>query len=130
MEDGVGIIPVFFQGFAFGREDRNAGFGDGGSGVVLGGEDVARSPADLGTQRRQRFDQHGGLHGHVQGAGDACAFQRLAVLELLAQGHQARHFDLGHIQLGAAPFGQRDVFHDVRLVRSTLRHDLQVLCVV
>ena len=51
---------------------------DRGGGVVLGGEDVAGDPADVGAERDERLDQHGGLHGHVQRAGDAGARQRLA----------------------------------------------------
>ena len=48
-----------------------------GGGVVLGGEDVAGGPAHLGAERLQRLDQHRGLDGHVQRAGDARALQRL-----------------------------------------------------
>jgi hypothetical protein len=59
--------------------------------VVLGAEDVARGPAHLGAERLQGFDQHGGLDGHVQAAGDARALQRLAGAELLAERHEARH---------------------------------------
>ena len=59
-------------------EHRRAGGGDGRGGVVLGREDVARGPADLGAERLQRLDQHGGLDGHVQRAGDARALERLA----------------------------------------------------
>ena len=43
---------------------------DGGGRVVLGGEDVAGHPAHVGAQADQCLDQHGGLHGHVQRAGD------------------------------------------------------------
>jgi hypothetical protein len=39
-------------------------------GVILGREDVARRPADVGAELDQRLDQHRGLHGHVQRAGD------------------------------------------------------------
>ena len=51
---------------------------DRGGGVVLGGEDVAGGPADLGAERDQRLDEHGGLDRHVQRAGDAGAGERLA----------------------------------------------------
>ena len=104
-------------------KDRNAGFRDGGGSMVLGREDVARGPADFRAERRQRFDQHGGLDRHVQGAGDAGALERLAVLVFSTQSHQARHFDLRHVQLGAAPFGEREVLDEVRFVRSEFGHD-------
>ena len=53
LEDLVGVVPVFLEAFTLDREHRRAGFRDGGGGVVLGREDVARRPADLGAQRRQ-----------------------------------------------------------------------------
>ena len=56
-----------------------SGHRDGRGGVVLGREDVAGAPADVGAERGQRLDQHGGLDGHVQRAGDAGAGERLAV---------------------------------------------------
>ena len=39
---------------------------DRGGGMVLGGEDVARGPANLGAEGDQGLDEHRGLHGHVQ----------------------------------------------------------------
>ena len=46
----LGAPPVLFEGLTLPGEDlTGTGLGDGGSGVVLGGEDVARAPADLGT---------------------------------------------------------------------------------
>jgi len=80
-----------------------------GGGVVLRGEDVARSPAHLGAQGLQRLDQHGGLDGHVQRAGNARALERLRLGELFADRHQARHLGLGNGQLFAAPLRQTQV---------------------
>ena len=78
-------------------------------GVVLGGEDVAGDPPDVGAQRRERLDEHGGLHGHVQRAGDARALERLLRTELLAQLHQAGHLVLGEADLVAAELGEPEV---------------------
>src|SRR5438270_535222 len=78
---------------------------DRGGGVVLGGEDVAADPADVGAQGAERLDEDGGLHGHVQGAGDAGAGQRLLCPVLLAQRHQAGHLVLGEPDLLAAEVG-------------------------
>ena len=64
---------------------------DGRGGVVLGGEDVARRPAHLGTESDERLDQHRGLHGHVQRAGDARALERQHVGVLAPQRHQPGH---------------------------------------
>jgi hypothetical protein len=112
-EDAVGVVPVVGEGLALDREDRRAGFGDGRGGVVLGREDVARGPAHLRAQRFQRLDQHGGLDGHVQRAGDARTFQRLRLRELVADGHQAGHLGLGDPDFLAAPGGKRQVGDDV-----------------
>jgi hypothetical protein len=51
VEDAVGVVPVFLQRLALDREDRNARLGDRRRGVVLGREDVAGRPADIGAQR-------------------------------------------------------------------------------
>ena len=98
-------------------EDRHAGGLLGGAvtdddrrgGVVLGGEDVAADPADVGAQRGQRLDEDGGLHGHVQRAGDAGAGERLGVAVLGAQRHEAGHLVLGEVDLLAAEAGEGEV---------------------
>ena len=94
--DSAAVPPVS------GRPDH-----DGGRRVVLRREDVARHPAHVGAQFRQRLDQHRGLHGHVQAAHDARAGQRLAASVAGANGHQAGHLVLGETDLLAAPLGQR-----------------------
>jgi hypothetical protein len=45
----------------------------------------------------------------VEGAGDAAAGEDLGRSELVAAGHEARHLDLGHVELLAAPLGELDV---------------------
>ena len=87
--------------------------GDRGGGMVLGRIDVARGPAHVGAERSQRLDQHRGLDGHVQRAGDARALQRLLRAVLLARRHQAGHLGLGDLDFLAAPVGERDVLDDV-----------------
>ncbi len=113
LEDPVGVVPVVGEALALHGIDRDAVGGDGGGGVVLGGEDVARGPAHLGAQGGEGLDQHGGLDGHVQGAGDAGALQRLAGRVFLADGHQAGHLRLGDADFLAAPVGQGQVGHFV-----------------
>jgi ABC-type phosphonate transport system ATPase subunit len=61
----------------------------------------------------QGLDQNGGLDGHVQGAGNTGALQRLGFTELRAAGHQARHFVFGDLDLGTAPVCELDVFDNV-----------------
>jgi hypothetical protein len=74
--------------------------------VILGRENVAGGPANIGAQSRQRLDQHGGLDGHVQRAGDAGALERLLRLVFLAHRHQTGHFGFGDGDFLAAPIGQ------------------------
>ncbi len=132
LEDLVGELPVFLEGLALVGKDGNAGIGDGGGGVILGREDVARGPADLGTEGLERLDQDGRLDGHVERAGDASALQRLARGVLLADGHQAGHLGLRDGDLAAAPRGERDVGNTVilgggRLLSSGGRSHVQSL---
>jgi hypothetical protein len=114
----LGAPPVLLERLALPGEDRDAArlLGralspdhHGGRGVVLRREDVARRPADLGTQSSQRLDQHGRLDRHVQRARDASAGQRLRLAVLLAQRHQAGHLVLGELDLLAAPGREREV---------------------
>jgi hypothetical protein len=112
-EGAVEVIPMLGQGLALDGKDRDARGGNGGGGVVLGREDVARGPAHIRAQRHQRFDQRGGLDGHVQRTDDARAFQRLRRPEFLAAGHQARHLGFRDGQFLAAEVGQGDVLDDV-----------------
>ena len=109
LEDLVGVLPVILERLALDGEHRRALDGDGGGGVVLRRIDVARGPAHLGAERLQRLDEHRGLDGHVQGAGDARALQRLALRELLADRHEAGHLGLGDVEFLAAPLGERKI---------------------
>ena len=94
-------------------ENGDPARGYGGGGVVLSGKDVAAGPADLRPQGDQGLDQYRGLDRHVQRAGDAGTGQRLLAGVLLAQRHQARHLDLGQVDLATAEVGLSDVRHPV-----------------
>ena len=92
--------------------------------MILRREDVARSPAHLGAQRLQRLDEHRGLDGHVQRAGDAGAASGWVFGEFLADRHQARHLALGDVDFLAAPIGERDVGDDVISARTGLHNSI------
>jgi hypothetical protein len=110
LQDGLLQAPlVLFFGFAFPGENRDAGGGDGRSGLVLSREDVAGRPAHFGTQGNQGFDQHGGLDGHVDAAEDLRALERLLGQVLATQAHQGRHFRFGDDGFATAPGGQGHV---------------------
>jgi hypothetical protein len=113
-EDLLGGPPVFLEGLALpGKDgdalrvfDRAVAHHNGGGGFVLGGEDVAGGPADLGAQSSECFDQHGGLDGHVERTGNPGALERLAGAELFAQGHESGHLVLREADLVAAGLSQ------------------------
>ena len=108
--DGLFDAPdSLFFGLPLPGKDRDAGGGDGGGSVVLGREDVARTPTQFGAEMDQCLDQHRGLDGHMQAAGDARALEGLRGAILLAQRHQPRHFRFGDGNFLAAPFGQTDI---------------------
>ena len=118
----MSVVPVVRDGFALDGKYGNAFGGNGGSGVILRGEYVAGSPADFGTQSRERFDQNGRLNGHVQTAGNTGALQRLSGGVFLADGHQTGHFRFGDANFLAAPVGQANVGNDVVCGCAHLAH--------
>ena len=70
--------------------------------MILGGEDVAGSPADVGTELIKRPDEHGRLDGHMQGTGDAQSLKRLARAVLSDAFHEAGHLTLGKLHFLAS----------------------------
>jgi hypothetical protein len=54
---------VLLLGLALPGEHRGTAGGDGGSGVVLGGEDVAGGPGELGTEGLEGLNEDSGLDG-------------------------------------------------------------------
>jgi len=109
VKGALGAPPVLLEGLALPGEDSSAVAGDGGGGVVLGGEDVAGAPADLSAEGGEGLNEHGGLDGHVEGAGDAGPLEGLRWAELSPAGHEARHLDLREIELEAPEVGLRKV---------------------
>ena len=105
VEHLVGAPPVLLQGLALPGEHRGGVARDGGRGVVLGGEDVARAPAHDGTERDEGLDEHGGLDGHVERTGDVRALKGLGGAELLDHGHETGHLDLRELDLEATVGG-------------------------
>ncbi len=113
IENAVGKVPVFGQRFALVGKHRNARLGNRGGRMVLGRKDVARRPAHVCAQSDERFDQHRCLDGHMERSGNARPLEGLAGGIFGPYGHQARHFDLGHLDFLAAIGGQRNVLDGV-----------------
>lgn len=61
------------------------------------------------AKRLQRFNEHRRLDRHVQRSGDARAFKRLRLRELVANRHQTGHLGFGNVQFFAAPLGKREI---------------------
>jgi hypothetical protein len=59
---------VLLLGLALPRKDGDTSGSNGGGGVVLGGEDVARGPGELSTEGLERLDEDGGLDGYAGSA--------------------------------------------------------------
>ena len=89
--------------------------------MVLRGEDVARSPADVGTKGDEGLDEHGRLHRHVKRAGDAGALERLTRAELGTHGHEAGHLVLGEADFVAAE-GSEGKVSDLVIVGGGIGH--------
>ena len=111
----LGAPPVLLERLALPGEDRHP---SGCSTVPSGPTTMAAAAWSCVEKMLQlaqrtsapsavkRLDEHGGLHGHVQRAGDARTRQRLAVGVLAADRHQAGHLVLGQPDLLAAELGQ------------------------
>ena len=57
-------IVLFFR-LPLPSKDRGTAGSNGGSGMVLCGEDVAGRPGNLGTEGGKGLDKDGGLDGHM-----------------------------------------------------------------
>jgi len=118
VEGALGAPPVLLEGLTLPGEDGGTVAGNSGGGVVLGGEDVAGAPADLGAKGGEGLNENGGLDGHVEGAGDAGPLEGLGGAELGPTGHEAGHLNLGQLDLEAAEVGLGKVLD---LVLATTR---------
>jgi len=114
-EKGVlGAPPVFLNGLSLPGEDGSGtGSNNGGGGMVLGGEDVAGAPADIGSEVGEGLDEDGGLDGHVERSHDLDSLEGLAVSVFFPHSHQAGHLDLGELDLLAAKVGKGHILDAV-----------------
>jgi hypothetical protein len=109
--------PVLFEGFTLPGKHGGAFRAfwcsstdyHGSGSVVLGGENVTASPANVCTQCDKSLNQNCGLNGHVEGSRNASALQRLMGTKFFTQGHQAWHFVLGKTKLVTTSFGERQI---------------------
>ena len=109
--DGIqSAFPVFFEGFSLPGEDSSRFItSDGSSGVVLGGENVARAPADVSSELLKSFDQNRSLDGHVKGSRDTSSLKRGRRSELLTASNQTRHLNLSEFDVLATVVGKGNI---------------------
>ena len=96
---------VLLLGLSLPGKDGDTGSSDGSGSVVLGGEDVARRPRNLGTEVGEGLDEDSGLDGHVETSGDSGTLQGLVGAVLLSDGHETRHLVLSELDLLSAEGG-------------------------
>ena len=102
----VGAVPVLLEGLTLPGEDVGGlSLDDGSGGVVLGGEDVARSPSDLSTESLECLDEDTSLDGHVEGSGDLGALEDLLWAVLGSDAHETWHLDLSEGELLSSEVG-------------------------
>lgn len=65
LEGLVDTPKILLLGLTLPSKDGDTGGGDGGSGMVLGGEDVAGRPGDLSTESGKGLDENSGLDGPI-----------------------------------------------------------------
>jgi len=97
---------VLLLGLTLPGEDRDTSGSNGGGGVILGGEDVARGPGDLGTEVSEGLDENSGLDGHVKTTSNTGTLEGLVGTVLLTDGHETGHLNLGELDLAATEGGQ------------------------
>jgi hypothetical protein len=100
---------VLLLGLALPGEDGDAGSGNGSGSVVLGAENVAAGPGDLGTEGGEGLDEDGSLNGHVQATGDTGTGEGLVGSVLGTSLHETRHLVLGELNFLAAEGGKGKV---------------------
>jgi hypothetical protein len=109
--EGVqGALPVLLKGFSLPGEDSGRFItGDGSSGMVLSGKDVARAPTHVTTDILKGLDQDSSLDGHVEGSRDTGTLEGLGSSELLFARHKTRHLNLSELNILATVVGKTDV---------------------
>mmetsp|Transcript_12528 Transcript_12528/g.18918 ORF Transcript_12528/g.18918 Transcript_12528/m.18918 type:complete len:386 (+) Transcript_12528:525-1682(+) len=102
-------LPVLLQGLTLpGKNGGRVIASDSGSSVILGGEDVARAPSDIGTESLQGLNKDCSLDGHVKRASNTSTLKQ-GRGELLTASHQTRHFALSDLNFLATEVSKRDV---------------------
>lgn len=105
-----GALPILFEGFSFPGEDSSRLVtGNSSGGMILGGEDVTRTPANISTEFLEGLDQDSGLDSHVERSRNAGSSERLAGSILLTASHESGHLNFSEFDILATVVGKRNV---------------------
>ena len=109
--DGVqGALPILLEGFSLpGKDSSGLVTSDGSGSMVLGGENVARAPADISTEFLESLDQDGRLDGHVKTSRDTGSSERLGGTVFGTASHKSRHLDFGEFNILATVVSEGNV---------------------
>merc|ERR1719347_1886350 len=94
--------------------DRYTAGSNSCSSMVLGGEDVARRPGDLGPKLKEGLNEDSSLNSHVQAPSNPGSLEGFGGPVLLPQVNETGHLILSKGQLLAPPVSKRDVGDFVR----------------
>jgi len=109
--EGVqGALPVFLEGLSLpGENSGRFVTSNGGGGVVLGREDVARAPTDVCTKSLEGLNEDGGLDGHVKRSRNTGSLKGLFISVFLTASHKPRHLNLSELNILATVVGKRNI---------------------
>merc|ERR1719511_603519 len=83
------LISLPFPGI-----DRNSGFGNSGSSMILGRENIAARPSDLSSKLSQSLNEHSCLNSHVEASSNTRTLQRFLGSIDTTHHHETRHLIL------------------------------------
>jgi len=105
-----GALPVFFEGLSLPSENSGRFVtSNSGGGVVLGREDVARTPTDISTKSLESLDEDGRLDGHMKGSRNTGSLEWLYISIFLTASHKSRHLNLSELNVLATVVGKRNI---------------------
>mmetsp|Transcript_1265 Transcript_1265/g.2855 ORF Transcript_1265/g.2855 Transcript_1265/m.2855 type:complete len:449 (-) Transcript_1265:279-1625(-) len=105
-----GAFPVFVEGLSLPGEN-GGGFitSNGGGSVILGGENVARTPSDIGSELVYSLNKDGSLDGHVKRSRNTGSRKRLGRSVFSTARHESRHLNLSEFNVLATVVGKGNI---------------------
>ena len=105
-----GAIPVLIKSLSFpGEDDTSTSLSNSGGGVILGGEDVARSPSNLGTKGLESLNEDSSLNSHMERSRDIGSLKNLRGSVFLSSSHKTGHFNFSHVEFLSTPFSEVNI---------------------